>query len=92
MQIHHLIVIFPSNFYRMQVFEFVRDHPVFDWLSSERNCLKGQTVKDFSKQIRRLASDNKLMVNLQSSGEMVLQDHDIKKSIEKLADLYTEIT
>jgi 1,2-diacylglycerol-3-alpha-glucose alpha-1,2-glucosyltransferase len=70
----------------------VRDHPVFDWLSSEKNCLKGKTVEDFSKQIRRLASDKKLMKNLQSNGELALKDHDINKSVKKLANLYTEIT
>ncbi|MFW9903973.1 MAG: glycosyltransferase family 4 protein [Candidatus Thorarchaeota archaeon] len=69
----------------------VRDHPVFNWLSSEKDCLKGKTVKDFSKQIQRLASDKKLMTNLQSNGELVLKDHDINKSVKKLANLYTEI-
>jgi 1,2-diacylglycerol-3-alpha-glucose alpha-1,2-glucosyltransferase len=69
----------------------VRDHPVFNWLSSEKDCLKGKTVEDFSKQIQRLASDKRLMKNLQSNGELVLKDHDINKSVKKLADLYTEI-
>lgn len=70
----------------------VRDHPVFNWLSSESNCLKGKTVEDFSKQIQRLASDKKLMENLQSNGELALKDHNINKSVKKLANLYTEIT
>ncbi|UCG02046.1 MAG: glycosyltransferase family 4 protein [Candidatus Heimdallarchaeota archaeon] len=70
----------------------VRDHPVFDWLSSERECLKGKTVEEFSKQIRRLAADKKLRENLRASCEIALRDHDIDKSVKKLANLYTEIT
>lgn len=70
----------------------VRDHPVFNWLTTEKNCLKGETVKDFSKQIRRLASDRNLMEILQSNGESVLKNHDINKSVKKLARLYSEIT
>ncbi|MFX0124863.1 MAG: glycosyltransferase family 4 protein [Candidatus Hodarchaeota archaeon] len=70
----------------------VRDHPVFDWLSSEKNCLKGRTTEDFSKQIRRLASNKKLLENLQSNSESAVMDHDINKSVKKLANLYTEIT
>ncbi|MFX1505917.1 MAG: glycosyltransferase family 4 protein [Promethearchaeota archaeon] len=70
----------------------VRDHPVFSWLSSEKDCFKGKTIEDFSEQIGRLASDKKLMANLQSNGELILKDHDINKSVRKLANLYTEIT
>ena len=70
----------------------VRDHPVFDWLSSDKDCLKGKTIKDFSNQIKRLASDKNLMVNLQSNGKLALKDHDINKSVKKLVNLYMEIT
>lgn len=69
----------------------VRDHPVFNWLSSGKDCLKGTTVEDFSEQIRRLASDKNLMTHLQSNGKLVLKTHDINKSVAKLANLYTEI-
>jgi 1,2-diacylglycerol-3-alpha-glucose alpha-1,2-glucosyltransferase len=69
----------------------VRDHPVFAWLSSEKDCLKGTTVKDFSNQIQRLASDKKLREILQSNGELAIRAHDINKSVTKLANLYTEI-
>ncbi|MFX0015789.1 MAG: glycosyltransferase family 4 protein [Promethearchaeota archaeon] len=69
----------------------VRDHPVFSWLTSEINCLKGKTVEDFSRQIKRLALDQDLMKSLQANGEAAVKDHDINKSVEKLANLYTEI-
>ncbi len=69
----------------------VRDHPVFNWLTSDVNCLKGKTVEDFSKQIHRLASDQGLMKNLQLHGEVILKSHDINASVKKLANLYTEI-
>ncbi|MFX1516829.1 MAG: glycosyltransferase family 4 protein [Promethearchaeota archaeon] len=70
----------------------VRDHPVFDWLLSEKDCLKGKTVEDFSNQLKRLSSDKNLMINLQENGRLTLKDHDIDKSVEKLVNLYTEIT
>ncbi|MFX1282492.1 MAG: glycosyltransferase family 4 protein [Promethearchaeota archaeon] len=70
----------------------VRDHPVFNWLTSDVNCLKGKSVGDFSKQIYRLASDKNLVKSLQSNGEEVLINHDINTSVKKLANLYTEIT
>lgn len=70
----------------------VRDHPVFDWLTSERDCLKGNNVNSFSEHIRRLSDDRKLRETLQSNGERTLKAHDIEKSIRKLADLYTEIS
>jgi 1,2-diacylglycerol-3-alpha-glucose alpha-1,2-glucosyltransferase len=69
----------------------VRDHPVFNWLTNEKDCLKGNTVSSFSEQIRRLSDDQKLIKTLQSNGERTLKAHDIEKSIRKLADLYTEI-
>lgn len=70
----------------------VRDHPVFSWLTTEKNCLKGETVEDFSRQIHRLTTDKNLIKRLQANGESALKGHEIKKSVEKLANLYTEIT
>jgi 1,2-diacylglycerol-3-alpha-glucose alpha-1,2-glucosyltransferase len=70
----------------------VRDHPVFDWLTSERDCLKGTNVPSFIKQIRRLSKDRNMMNVLKSNGEKTLKTHDINKSIKKLSDLYTEIS
>ncbi|MFX0149417.1 MAG: glycosyltransferase family 4 protein [Candidatus Hodarchaeota archaeon] len=70
----------------------VRDHPVFDWLTPERDCLKGTDVRSFIKQIRRLSKDRNMMDILQSNGERTLKTHDINKSIKKLSDLYTEIS
>ncbi|MHA2243565.1 MAG: glycosyltransferase family 4 protein [Candidatus Hodarchaeales archaeon] len=70
----------------------VRDHPVFNWLKPEKDCLKGKTIEDFSKQIRRLASDRNLMKTLCINGESTLKAHDINKSVKELARLYTEIS
>ena len=70
----------------------VRDHPVFKWLTPEKDCLKGNTVEDFSKQINRLASNQKLIKKIQSNGEKTLKAHDINRSVKELANLYTEIS
>ncbi len=69
----------------------VRDHPVFNWLTPEKDCLKGNTVEEFSSQINRLALNQKLMKKIQFNGKNTLKAHDINQSVKKLADLYTEI-
>ncbi len=70
----------------------VRDHPVFNWLTSDKDCLKGKTVEDFCLQIDRLSHNNKLIRRLQSNGKNTLEKHDINNSIKELADLYTYLT
>lgn len=70
----------------------VRKHPVFNWLTDGKDCLKGNSVEDFSKQIRKLKNNEKLVRSLQLKGEETLKSHDIEKSINQLADLYTEIS
>lgn len=69
----------------------VRDHPVFNWLSHGQNCLKGNTPKEFSSHITKLAKDRTLRKKLSDNGQNTLQSHDITKSIKKLADLYSEL-
>jgi 1,2-diacylglycerol-3-alpha-glucose alpha-1,2-glucosyltransferase len=69
----------------------VRKHPVFSWLTDEKDCLKGKTVEEFSRQIRRLKNNKKLVRKLRAKGEETLKSHDINKSIKQLADLYVEI-
>jgi 1,2-diacylglycerol-3-alpha-glucose alpha-1,2-glucosyltransferase len=70
----------------------VRDHPVFNWLTTEEDCLKGKSVNDFTKRIRKLSSDRDLMRKIQSRGKLTLKDHDINNSVKKLANLYSEIS
>ncbi len=69
----------------------VRNHPVFNWLSDEKDCLKGNSIDEFSRQIRRLKSNEKLIRGLRAQGAETLKSHDINKSIKQLADLYVEI-
>ncbi|UCE14385.1 MAG: glycosyltransferase family 4 protein [Candidatus Heimdallarchaeota archaeon] len=70
----------------------VRDHPVFNWLTHDKDCLKGKTREDFTKLIRKLASDRKMMENLRLNSELTLQAHDLNKSVEQLVNLYNEIS
>lgn len=70
----------------------VRDHPVFNWLTNDYDCLKGNTPVEFSNHIHRLASRKTLRTTLMQQGQQTLQEHDIQKSIKNLADLYSELS
>jgi 1,2-diacylglycerol-3-alpha-glucose alpha-1,2-glucosyltransferase len=69
----------------------IRDHPVFNWLTDEKDCLKGNTPKEFSAHINKLASNNPLQKSLVKQGNLTLKKHDINNSIRTLADLYSEL-
>jgi 1,2-diacylglycerol-3-alpha-glucose alpha-1,2-glucosyltransferase len=69
----------------------VRDHPVFDWLTHNQNCLKGSDPEEFSSNIVKLANDALLRKKLSKNGQETLKAHDITNSTKKLADLYTEL-
>ena len=69
----------------------IRDHPVFNWLSHDQNCLKGNTPEEFSAHITKLAKDKSLRMKFSDNGQNTLQSHDITKSIKKLANLYSEL-
>jgi 1,2-diacylglycerol-3-alpha-glucose alpha-1,2-glucosyltransferase len=70
----------------------VRDHPVFNWLTHEHDCLKGTDPSEFSDHIMKLASNQSLRQKLLQQGQQTLEEHDIKKSIKELADLYSELS
>ncbi|MHA1969438.1 MAG: glycosyltransferase family 4 protein [Candidatus Hodarchaeales archaeon] len=70
----------------------VRDHPVFDWLTHEKDCLKGKSIESFSQNIRRIGKDEILRKKLQKNGSQTLKSHDINIAVKELADLYYEIT
>jgi len=70
----------------------VRDHPVFNWLTNEKDCLKGNTVKEFTKQIRKLSNNPDLIRKIKFRGKKTLKAHDMNNTIKKLANLYTEIS
>lgn len=67
----------------------VHDHPVFNWLTHEKDCLKGKSIQDYSEQIKRLVEDINLRGILQKEGGHTLKLHDINYSVNQLADLYT---
>jgi len=69
----------------------VRDHPVFNWLSDGKDCLKGKTPSEFSENISKLAEDKKMRQRLGEQGRNTLKAHDINKSIKRLAKLYSEV-
>ena len=69
----------------------VRDHPVFDWLTHEKDCLKGNSIEDFNQNIQKLAKDVKLRNKLQKNGTETLKKHDINTAVKELADLYSLI-
>ena len=69
----------------------LRDHPVFNWLTDGKDCLKGRTPEEFSTHIDRLASDKPLRQKLVNQGNDTLKKHDIKNSIRSLANLYSEL-
>ncbi|MHA1947861.1 MAG: glycosyltransferase family 4 protein [Candidatus Hodarchaeales archaeon] len=69
----------------------VRDHPVFNWLCHNENCLKGESPEEFSSHIENLAKDKNLRKKITYNGQKSLKSHDITKSIKELADLYTEL-
>ena len=69
----------------------IRDHPVFNWLTDGKDCLKGRTPEEFSTHIDRLASDKPLRQKLVNQGNDTLKKHDIKNSIRSLANLYSEL-
>ena len=69
----------------------VRDHPVFDWLTHDKDCLKGKTIEEFSQNIKKLDENRPLMKKLQKNAKVTLKAHDINKSVKELADLYSQI-
>ena len=69
----------------------VRDHPVFEWLTHEKDCLKGNSIEDFNQNIQRLAKDAKLRKKIQKNGIETLKKHDINTAVKELADLYSKI-
>jgi glycosyltransferase involved in cell wall biosynthesis len=69
----------------------IRDHPVFNWLTHDFDCLKGHTPEDFSSLIYKLASNDKIRKRLISNGQTTLKAHDIQRSIRELVALYTEL-
>ncbi len=69
----------------------VRDHPVFNWLTDRKDCLKGNTPSEFSSNILKLAEDEKFRRKLAEQGKTTLKAHDITKSIKTLAELYSEV-
>jgi glycosyltransferase involved in cell wall biosynthesis len=69
----------------------VRDHPVFNWLTDGKDCLKGRTPEEFSENIDKLASNESLRSKLVKNGKKTLKEHDIQNSIRELADLYSQI-
>lgn len=70
----------------------VRDHPVFNWLTDGKDCLKAKTVEEFSLKIHELHENKSLLNKLRKNGVNTLNQHDMKKTIKAIADLYTEIT
>ncbi|MFX1512135.1 MAG: glycosyltransferase family 4 protein [Promethearchaeota archaeon] len=70
----------------------VRDHPVFDWLTANYDCLKANTAKEFSKMLYKLATNPSLRKKLQQNGQETLKIHRIEDTINKLADLYNELS
>lgn len=69
----------------------VRDHPVFDWLTHKKDCLKGETVQEFTELIRKLRAHPDELRKIRKNGQQIVQNHDIQKSIRELANLYAEI-
>ncbi len=69
----------------------IRDHPVFDWLTHEKDCLKGNTAEEFSNNIKKLAINRDLMRKLQKNGKQTLKAHDINSAVKELANLYSEL-
>jgi 1,2-diacylglycerol-3-alpha-glucose alpha-1,2-glucosyltransferase len=69
----------------------VREHPVFNWLTDTKDCLKGTTMEEFTKLIRTLREQPKLQVKIRENGRQVVQNHDIQDSVRQLAELYTKI-
>ncbi|MFW9778586.1 MAG: glycosyltransferase family 4 protein [Candidatus Heimdallarchaeota archaeon] len=69
----------------------VRKHPVFDWLTHKRDCLKGEIVQEFTDLIRDLGDHPDEFRKIRKNGQHIVQNHDIQNSIRELADLYAEI-
>ncbi len=69
----------------------VRDHPVFDWLTEGKNCLKGKSTPDFVQNIKRLANDESLLRGIQREARHDVRTHDISTTITQLITLYESL-
>jgi len=70
----------------------IRDIEIYeDWLKSEVNCLKGKSVEEYAAYIKRVAEDDELRERLELGAKKLAEEHDIDKTVNKLAELYMDL-
>ncbi|ODS38956.1 MAG: hypothetical protein A7316_06580 [Candidatus Altiarchaeales archaeon WOR_SM1_86-2] len=69
----------------------LRDIPVFDWLTHEKNCLKSQNREGFVEQLQALMNDERLQKKLVQNAYRDVRDHSLEKVGGRLKGVYEEI-
>jgi 1,2-diacylglycerol-3-alpha-glucose alpha-1,2-glucosyltransferase len=62
-----------------------------DWLRNGINCLKGQTIKDFTERLIKLSNDRVLWERLSKEQERLAEENRLENVGEKLEKLYSSL-
>ncbi|MHA1169277.1 MAG: glycosyltransferase family 4 protein [Candidatus Hodarchaeales archaeon] len=68
----------------------VRDHPVFNWLTDGKDCLKAIEVDDFVEKLYWVKKNRSKARDIARAATVHMKDHDLKKVAKQIAELYTE--
>lgn len=70
----------------------IRDIEIYrEWFKNGENCLKGKSVEEYAKCIKKIVEDEKLRERLHKGSLKIAKANDVEKSIEKLVELYENL-
>ncbi|MFW9995416.1 MAG: glycosyltransferase family 4 protein [Candidatus Odinarchaeota archaeon] len=68
----------------------VREHPVFNWLTNGKDCLKASDVDGFVNQLYWIRNNHEKARELAKAATVHMEEHDLRKVAKEIANLYTE--
>jgi 1,2-diacylglycerol-3-alpha-glucose alpha-1,2-glucosyltransferase len=68
----------------------VREHPVFNWLTDGKDCLKAKTVDGFVSALEWINENREKANELANAATVHMTDHDLKKVAKEITNLYNE--
>lgn len=70
----------------------LRDIPAFEeWLTDHKDCLKGESAKDFAQAIVSLWTNSALRSEICAGSEQLAQEHNIIETARKLFGIYSDL-
>ena len=69
----------------------ISSHPVFDEFIDNKHVLKASTVDEYVEKIELVLQNESLAHELVSNSKKYLEVHNITHSIEKIAELYSDL-